>query len=45
MDEDGEADKFICFWRLAMDDLIISSIVLLDDFQAILLEVFVQKHF
>lgn len=37
MEEDGEADKFIRLWRLAMDDLIISGLVLPDEFQAVLL--------
>ncbi|MCO5558697.1 hypothetical protein L7F22_012283 [Adiantum nelumboides] len=37
MEEDGEADKFIRLWRLAMDDLIISGLVLSDEFQAVLL--------
>ncbi|MCO5604590.1 hypothetical protein L7F22_058758 [Adiantum nelumboides] len=37
MEEDGEADKFIRLWRLAMDDLIIFGLVLPDEFQAVLL--------
>ncbi|MCO5579952.1 hypothetical protein L7F22_033819 [Adiantum nelumboides] len=37
MEEDSEADKFIRLLRLAMDDLIISGLVLPDEFQAVLL--------